>query len=492
MNAVKVMVDRAVGAPVKAQRIAPFKSQKKPRVCCYCRVSTLLDSQETSIEGQREHYETLIRGNPEWEFAGIYLEAGVSGTRTEIRPELQRLITDCRAGKIDLILTKSISRFARNTSDCLEMVRLLTSLSVTIHFEKEQIYTNDMQSELILSILACLAEDESHSISGNMKWSIRKKFLNGTYQQSIAPYGYRKEGGRLMIVPEEADAVRDVFAMSLRGMGGRSIARELNKRKILTARGKKWSDAAVREILKNPAYAGDVLYQKSFKDESFRQRMNRGELDQYYEQDHHEAIISREDFDKAQSVSGQRAKEVGYDGTEQKRSINRYCFTGILFCKACGSVMHRQPGAAGYVTWQCSKHVMQPDRCRAKPQRDTDLKRAFINCLNKVAWSQGRGEGVLDVYEKMLGKTEAERNAEKNAEKVRIQIAGVPGGTLKRFKTFIRGWEITDNPEAFPEEIFTEFVKSCTVLPGKMVAYQFLCGLRLTESLYRSDLENEW
>ena len=123
-------------------------------MCCYCRVSTLLDSQETSIEGQREHYESLIKGNPEWEFAGIYLEAGVSGTKAEIRPELQRLIADCKAGKIDLILTKSISRFARNTSDCLEMVRLLTSLGVAIHFEKEQIHTDDMHSEFMLSILA--------------------------------------------------------------------------------------------------------------------------------------------------------------------------------------------------------------------------------------------------------------------------------------------------------------------------------------------------
>ena len=522
-------------APMQVETIAPVISQKKPRVCCYCRVSTLLDSQETSIEGQREHYESLIKGNPEWEFAGIYLEAGVSGTKAEIRPELQRLIADCKAGKIDLILTKSISRFARNTSDCLEMVRLLTSLGVAIHFEKEQIHTDDMHSEFMLSILACLAEDESHSISGNMKWSIRKRFENGTYQQPVAPYGYEWEEGKLVIVAEEAEVVREIFAMSLRGLGCRNIARELNNKKIPTARGRKWSQVTIMEMMKNPVYIGDALYQKSYMDETFRQRKNKGELDQFYDQDHHEAIISREDFEKAQAVMGQRAKEVGYNGEEQKRSSNRYCFTGILFCKACGSVMHRQPRGKNSVTWVCHKHAMHPDLCRMKPQSDDDLKRAFINCLNKMAWSQARGEGVLDVYETMLGKTEAEKNAERlveiekeleenrnetnklnaivmrerylpehrekklfltkqaqdlMAEKNRILIAGAPSGTLQQLKTFIGGWKITDDPAAFPEETFTEFVERCIVLPGKMVTFEFRCGLKLTESLYQSILED--
>ena len=523
-------------APMQVERIAPIIPLKKPRVCCYCRVSTLLDSQETSIEGQREHYETLIKGNPEWEFAGIYLEAGVSGTKAEIRPELQRLIADCKAGKIDIILTKSISRFARNTSDCLEMVRLLTSLGVAIHFEKEQIHTDDMHSEFMLSILACLAEDESHSISGNMKWSIRRRFQNGTYQQAVAPYGYRWEEGKLVIVPEEAKVVREIFDMSLRGLGCRNIARELSRKKVPTARGGDWSQMTVRDMLKNPVYTGDTLYQKSYTDEAFRQRKNKGELDQYYDQDHHEAIISREDFEKAQAAMGQRARRVGYRGVEQRRSSNRYCFTGILFCKSCGSVMHRQPRIKVRTTWVCHKHSMHPDLCRMKPQSEDDLKRAFINCLNKIAWSQGRDGGVLDIYETMLGKTEAEKNAERlveiekeltenrnetnklyaivmrerflpehrekkmfltrqaqdlMAEKNRILISGAPDGTLQQLKTFIGGWRITDDPAAFPEAVFTEFVEHCTVLQGKMVTFEFRCGLKLTEPLCESILEDE-
>ena len=214
---------------------------------------------------------------------------------------------------------------------------------------------------------------------------------------------------------------------------------------------------------------------------------------------------------------------------------NYDCFTGILFCKACGSVMHRQPRGKNSVTWVCHKHAMHPDLCRMKPQSDDDLERAFINCLNKIAWSQARGEGVLDVYETMLGKTEAEKNAERlveiekeleenrnetnklnaivmrerflpehrekklfltkqaqdlMAEKNRILIAGAPSGTLQQLKTFIGGWKITDDPAAFPEETFTEFVERCIVLPGKMVTFDFRCGLKLTESLYQSILED--
>ena len=536
MKAGKVIVNKtAVPVCRKVQRIAPVISHKKPRVCCYCRVSSLLDSQETSIKGQRDHYESLIKGNPEWEFAGIYLEAGVSGTRTEIRPELQRLIADCKAGKIDLILTKSISRFARNTSDCLEMVRLLTSLDVAIHFEKEQIHTDDMHSEFMLSILACLAEEESRSISGNMKWSIRKRFLNGTYLQPTAPYGYCREGGKLAIVPAEAEVVREIFAMSLRGLGSRTIARELNRRKIRTSRDKEWSQMTVMEMMKNPVYTGDALYQKTYMDETFRQRKNRGELDRFYDQDHHEAIISREDFEKVQTVIRQRAREVGCSAEEQKRSSNRYCFSGILFCRACGSVMHRQPRGKNSVTWVCRKHALHPELCRMKPQSDDDLKRAFINCLNKIAWSQGRGGGLLDVYETMLGKTEAEKNTERLAEigkeleenrnemrklnailmrgrilpehrekqlflkkqaqnlmkeKNRIRTAGTPGCMLRKMKAFIGGWKITDVPASFPEEIFTEYVERCTVLAGKRVTFGFRCGLKLTEPLCQNILED--
>ena len=514
-------------------------SAAKQKVAAYCRVSTLLDSQETSIDAQREHYESEIKSNPEWEFAGVYLEAGVSGTKTEIRPELQRLIADCKEGKINLILTKSISRFSRNTSDCLEMVRTLTSLGVTIRFAKENIDTGTMESEFMLSILACLAEDESHSISGNMKWSIRKKFEAGTYKMRLPPYGYRWEGDDLVIIPDQAEIVRRIYGLVLTGSGASTISKALNTEKVPSPAGKAWTNTTIRKIGSNPVYKGDLLYQKTFMDEHFRQRPNNGEMDQFYDAGHHEAIVSEEDFANAQAAVAQRAKEVGYGDRTENRGANRYCFSSILTCKTCGSVMHRAGRNGKGNSWVCQKHTSHPELCSMTPQSDADLKRGFINCLNKLAWSQRNEElcdRLLDVYESMLGKTEAEKNAERlleierlleendretrklNAiimrdrflpehrekkmalsaqakelvsEKNRILISGAPSGTLQQLKSFVAGWKVTDDPNAFPEETFTTFVDGCVVNSGKMVTFHFHCGLKLTESLYRCDLEEE-
>lgn len=530
----------------QVERIAPVTSGKKPRVCCYCRVSTFFDSQETSLEGQRDHYERMIKENPDWEFAGTYLEAGVSGTKTEVRPELQRLIEDCRAGKIvggkvnlqkiDLILTKSISRFARNTSDCLEMVRLLTSLGVSIHFEKEKIHTDEMHSEFMLSVLACLAEDESRSISGNVKWSIQKRFQEGTYKQAIAPYGYEWEGMKLVVIPYEAEVVKEIFRMCMEGNSCLLIARELNRRGIASPRGGEWNQETIRHMLKNLVYTGDFLFQKTYIDDTFHQRINRGELDQYYDEGHHEPIICKEDFVKAQDAITQRARGVGYNGEVQNRSSNRYCFSSILFCKDCGTAMHRNTSEKADVCWKCYNHVLHPQICHMKPQSESDLKRAFINCLNKLAWSQRKGQGVLDLYETLLGKTESEKNAERlveieeelteirnelqkqnaillrerfmaecqekkqallrraddlMAERNKILVFGTPDGTLESLQAFIGGWKVTDDPGAFPEKAFSEYVDHCTVDSGEAVMFHFRCGLHLTESLKRSRLEEK-
>ena len=190
------------------------REETRLRVCSYCRVSTLRETQTSSIDSQSKHYEDHIKSNPEWEYAGTYIETGVTGTKAEVRPELQRLLQDCRDHKIDLILTKSISRFARNTTDCLELVRYLTSLGIHIWFEKENIHTDSMDSDFLLSIFACLAEEESHSISGNVKWSIRKKFQNGSYKQALAPYGYEWKNGLMVVEKTEAEVVKTIYRMA--------------------------------------------------------------------------------------------------------------------------------------------------------------------------------------------------------------------------------------------------------------------------------------
>jgi len=509
---------------------APYKPQKKTRTAYYARVSSLLESQQQSIESQQVHFENYIRSRPDLEFAGAYVDEGLSGTKVEIRTEFQRLIQDCEDHKIDLICTKSISRFARNTTELLETVRKLTSLGVTIWFEEQNIRTDIMTSELMLTLYATIAESESHSISGNVKWGIRKRFLDSSYLQTIIPYGYMRENGHLEINPSQAEVIRRIFSMVLSGYGMNTIVKELNEEKIPSPAGKHWTEGPLKNIVTNPVYRGDMLYQKTFRDEHFIQRMNNGELDQYYDEGHHKAIITPESFDNAQIALAQRARE-----TERKET-KTYCFTGILRCKVCGSVLHRQTWNGERPCWICQNHKAHPDLCSMKPQSEADLKRAFVNCLNKLSWCQKQRESenrLLDVYETMLGKTEAEKNAERLAqiekelsqnkkearilnasimrerflpkhrdkkaflakqerelmeEKNSILLAGVPKGTLQGLKSLVKLWKITDVESTFPEDVFTEYVTGCVVDSGKIVEFQFKCGLKLTESLCRKEL----
>lgn len=207
-------------------------SKKKLRVAAYCRVSTDSDAQLESLEAQKSHYENYISSREDWLFAGLYYDEGVSGIKKEKRPALLQMIADCRAGKIDFIITKSISRFARNTTDCLEMVRKLLELNIPVYFEKENLNTGSMESELFLAILSSIAEGESTSISENNKWAIQKRFQNGTFKLSYPPYGYEWDGEQMIINPDQARIVRWIFTQVLSGKGTQAIANELNSNNI--------------------------------------------------------------------------------------------------------------------------------------------------------------------------------------------------------------------------------------------------------------------
>lgn len=267
-------------------------SEKKLRVAAYCRVSTGSDDQLESLAEQKKHYETYIQAHENWDFAGLYYDEGISGTKKEKRSELMRLLSDCEAGQIDFIITKSISRFARNTTDCLEMVRKLLAINVAIYFEKENINTTSMESELVLAVLSSLAENESVSISGNEKWSIRQRFQSGTYKMNPPPYGYSWNGEQLEVNNNQAEIVKRIFAEFLSGKGVMHIARNLDSDNIVPARGKQWCQSSILRILKNENYTGNAVFQKTFTDESFRRCVNYGQLDKYLVADHHEGIIS--------------------------------------------------------------------------------------------------------------------------------------------------------------------------------------------------------
>lgn len=368
-----------------AQNTVDLAEQSKLRVAAYCRVSTDSDEQLVSLDTQIKHYKTYINANPEWAFAGLYYDEGITGTKKEKRPELLRMITDCEDRKIDLIVTKSISRFARNTTDCLELVRKLLDLGIFIYFEKENINTGSMESELMLSILSGLAESESVSIAENNKWSIQRRFQNGTYKISYPPYGYDNIDGEMVINEQQAEIVRYIFASILSGKSTHKIADELNNRKVPTKKGGRWTATTIRGMVGNEKYTGDAIFQKTYTDVHFNRHNNRGEKDRYLIKNHHEAIISHEDYEAAQDIIEQRGKEKGLE-RQHKKYQNRYPFSGKIICGQCGGTFKRRIHSSGKhrIAWCCSIHIVDIKKCSMKYVPESDFEYAFVTLMNKL------------------------------------------------------------------------------------------------------------
>ena len=387
-------------------------SKNKLRVAAYARVSTDSNEQLESLKAQREHYENYIKSNPEWEFAGLYYDEGISGTKKEKRPELLRMIRDCEKDRIDFIITKSISRFARNTMDCLELVRQLLNIGVTICFEKENLNTGDMEGELMLSILSGFAAEESASISQNMTWSISKKFQNGSFIIGSPPYGYANVNGEMVIVPEEAEVVKRIFSECLSGKGGSVIAKGLNRDKIPARRGNHWSTGTVIDMLRNEKYKGDALFQKTYTDNNYSRRPNKGEKDQFYCKNHHEPIISKEVFSKAQKLMTQRAKNIRKTANTEVYK-NRYVLSGRIICGECGSTFRRKTNySAGrsYIAWSCIGHIEDKNSCSMLFIRDGEIKATFATMMNKLAYSR---KIILGPLYDSISKTQEECDLER-------------------------------------------------------------------------------
>lgn len=373
----------------KIDKIRPSKATKKKlRVAAYCRVSTDSDAQLESLETQKTHYENYINSRDDWEFAGLYFDEGITGTKADKRPKLMRLIEDCKAKKVDFVITKSISRFSRNTTDCLDIVRTLLNLNIPVYFEKENINTGSMESELFLSILSGVAEGESTSISENNKWGIKKRFENGTYKLGYVPYGYRWENGEIIVDPEQAVIVKRIFSELLAGKGTDAIAKSLNAENVPTKKGGRWTSTSIRGILANEKYTGDCIFQKTYTDSNFNRHKNVGQLDQYYVADHHEAIISHEDFDAAVALIEQRANEKGIKRGSNKYQ-QRYAFSGKIICCECGDTFRRRIHTSTYVkypAWVCNTHLTDTSKCTMLYLKDDDIKLAFATMINKLIY----------------------------------------------------------------------------------------------------------
>lgn len=325
------------------------ESVRKRRVAAYARVSCGKDAMLHSLAAQIDYYRDFIRNNPDWDFAGVYADEAKTGTKAD-REQFQRLLADSRAGAIDMVLTKSISRFARNTVTLLETVRELKALGVEVWFEEQNIYTFSADGEMALTLLASFAQAESLSCSDNCKWRIRKGFEVGR-ANSCTMLGYRLVDGVFTLVPEEAETVRRIFALYLSGLGTQKICKILNEEGVPTRLDCEWHPSAIRTILENEKYAGDLLLQKTFRLDhlSKKQMDNTGQLPQFYVEDDHEAIVSRTEFAAAQAeLARRRSAHTGERGTPS-------VFTGLIRCSGCGKNYRRKTTASG-VVWCCSTY----------------------------------------------------------------------------------------------------------------------------------------
>lgn len=328
---------------------APKESVRKRRVAAYARVSCGKDAMLHSLAAQIDYYRDFIRSNPDWDFAGVYVDEAKTGTKAD-REQFQRLLVDCRAGAIDMVVTKSISRFARNTVTLLETVRELKTLGVEVWFEEQNIYTFSADGEMALTLLASFAQAESLSCSDNCKWRIRKGFEVGR-ANSCTMLGYRLVDGVFTLIPEEAETVRRIFNLYLSGLGTQKICKILNEDGVPTRLDCEWHPSAIRTILENEKYAGDLLLQKTFRLDhlSKKQMDNTGQLPQFYVEDDHEAIVSREDFSAAQAELARRRS--AHTGERGASSV----FTGLIRCSGCGKNYRRKTTASG-VVWCCSTY----------------------------------------------------------------------------------------------------------------------------------------
>jgi DNA invertase Pin-like site-specific DNA recombinase len=319
------------------------------RTAAYARVSNGKDAMLHSLSAQVSYYNSLIQSNPEWLFCGVYADEALTGTKDN-RENFQRLLTECRAGNIDLIITKSISRFARNTVTLLETIRELKELGVDVYFEEQNIHSISPDGEFMLTLLGSYAQEESYSASENQKWRIRKDFEQGRLG-SITMLGYeRNADGTLIIVPEEAEIVRMIFNDFLSGMGKNALANKLLAMGVPTKGGGVWTAWSIRRILKNEKYCGDLLLQKTYRENHITKRKmpNHGELPQYYVEEAHEGIIDKETFMRAQELL--KAKKEYY--SPDKPTTVTYPFSGMIHCGCCGK-FYRRKVQPYRITWIC-------------------------------------------------------------------------------------------------------------------------------------------
>ena len=357
-------------------------SLKKRRVAGYARVSTDHEGQATSYESQMRYYSEYINGRDDWEFVKMYSDEGISGTNTKLRTGFKAMVEDALNDKIDLIITKSVSRFARNTVDSLTTVRQLKEVGVEIYFEKENIWTLDSKGELLITIMSSLAQEESRSISENVTWGLRKQFAEGKVH---FPYtnvlGFKAgEDGAIVVDQDEAKTVRYIFQQALIGKSPYHIAKDLTEQVIPSPSGKShWNATTIKRMLRNEKYKGDALLQKTYTTDFLtkKKNINRGELPQYYVENNHEAIVDRETFDAVQQVLENKG-----------RKSSTTIFSSKLVCGDCGhffgSKVWHSTSKYRRVIYQCNEKYKGISKCSTPHVTEEEVIQWFISAVNQI------------------------------------------------------------------------------------------------------------
>ena len=510
-----------------AKLISPVTKQgiQKIRVAAYCRVSSISADQQNSFANQVKFYTKEINKKPEWELVGVFADEGISGLKAENRPEFQRMIRMCEHHKIDLVVTKSVSRFARNVKEALEYVRRLKLLGVGIQFEKEGICTLSMADEMLLNTFSAIAQEESKAISQHQRLSIVKRMELGEFVDSNAPYGFRLVDKKLRIYEPEAEIVQQVFQDYLRGKSTAEIARELSDRGIPTKTGKDhWKSAGVAYILSNERYVGDSRFQKTFRDTTvpFRQHINRGQEDQFFATETHEGFIDRATFDAVQNLLNSRKSHF-----HKCEVLHIYPLTGRIRCSECGSSFHRKL-QNGTVKWVCCKHEADYKSCPGSYYSEERIYDGFITMVNKLRFGE---EDILGVVIAKLEQAVVEYKkhntaarqistnvAELNAKLLmldQLRSKGYLDGTVyqsqareikkqldvlkeerqdlfessisemmaqvKKLRSLV--FELEEPLEYFPEKLFEEIVQGITVDRNDEMTMTLNGGLKFTEKI---------
>ena len=448
-----------------------FKDEKtneikiKRRVAAYARVSTDETDQLNSYQVQIKEFTERIKNNPEWEFAGMYSDEGITGTSMKKRIGMQNMLEAARNGHIDLILTKSISRFARNTVDMLTVIKEMRSINVEIYFEKENMSSADPKIDFVLTIMSSIAQEESRNISENTKWGFRKRFANGQLMMTTTNFlGYDKnDEGQLIINPEQAKTVKYIFHQYMNGMGITALARHLTKEGYLNGRGVvTWKSDGIRLILSNEKYAGDLLLQKTVTIDYLTHKAvhNDGHATKYYIKDNHEAIIDRETFDIVQTMIHARDIILANDNKERHKHLAHKPIKGLVYCATCKrmyrSKMHNSGTTFKKSMLKCHTSRNNPDNCDNHSIHEPLVERATLHLIKELTKTEEMQATLLAYMEQSLETI----NSHEPLKQLKEQSIDIANELKKHIRNKIRSGMSDEEYEEIYEKLENE-LKQC-------------------------------